>query len=69
MRKPLITRSEVHALVEEARAQKKNKAAHVRGRLEEQYPDLKGQTVRRNGFTYDAIEYLMGDIESYGKAT
>lgn len=68
-RGPAISRDEIFAMVEEARSQKKNKVDHVTRRLEVQYPDLATTTIRRNGKQYNALEYLLGDIESYGTSS
>lgn len=64
-----LTREEIFTLVEEARAQHKNRATHVRQRLEALHPELMGQTLRRNGRTYNAIDYILGDIDSYGTSS
>lgn len=60
-----LTREHVASLVEEARVQKKSKKAHVRARIEEQFPQYVGMTVRRNGRSYDAIDLLISDVDSY----
>lgn len=69
MRKVEPTRTEIAGLVDEARAQRKNRAVHVRDRLEKLHPELVGQTIRRNGNSYNAIDYIVGDLGSYGPSS
>jgi len=45
---------------------KKDPEATIRAQIEANYPNLVGKTVRRNGVPYDAIEYLMKDLDSHG---
>lgn len=60
-----ITREQIAGYIEEARVQKKNKQTHVQAKLEADFPGLVGQTVRRNGREYDAIQLLLSDVGSY----
>ena len=69
MKPESLLREEVFELVEEARAQNKHKVNHVKSKLESRYPELIGKTIRRNGKSYNAIDYLLGDIGSYGTSS
>lgn len=53
-------------MVEDARDRRKNKANHVRSLVEAQYPELVGKRIKRGAQTYDAIDYLIDDLDSYG---
>ena len=69
MKPDRVTREEIFAIVEDARSKNKNKKTHVRAELVKRYPDLEGQTIRRNGHTYNVLDYLLDDVESYGTAS
>lgn len=66
MARPGPSREEIFAFVGDAKAKKKNKKTHVKGLVEEAFPELKGAKVRRNGQAYDALEYLLSDLDTYG---
>jgi hypothetical protein len=66
-----ITREEIAELVTEAHGQGKSgksKEDHVKQKLKLKYSGLEGLKVVRNGQVYDALDYLMGDLESYGSS-
>lgn len=69
MRKKEPTRAEIAVFVSEARAQRKNRATHVRSQLEKLHPELVGKMIRRNGNSYNAIDYILGDLNSYGSSS
>lgn len=61
-----VKREDIRAMVEDARDKRKNRANHVRSLVESQYPELVGKQVKRGAQMYDAIDYIIDDLESYG---
>lgn len=59
------SREIVLAYIEEAKQKKKNKEAFVRSRVEEDFPAMAGKRIKRGGKLYDAIDYLIDDIDGY----
>jgi len=64
-----IRREDVEALVEDAKVKNKDKKDHVKTELKRQFAGLENLRVVRNGQVYNALDYLMEDIESYGSPT
>jgi len=66
-----ITRDQVLEIVERGKGLGKDKNPrdrrdHVRQELSLAHPELESTTIVRNGKTYNAMDYLLGDVESYG---
>lgn len=61
-----LKRDDIADFIDDSRKKKKNKKNHVRDKVEENFPELVGKTIRRNNRTYNAIDYLLEDLESYG---
>lgn len=61
----MIDREAVYKLVDEARVKRVNKATYVRQELIKSNSALAGQTIRRNGHEYNALDYLLQDVDSY----
>lgn len=59
------TREIILAYIEEARQRKQNKATFVRARIEEDFPEMVGKQIKRSGKLYDAIDYLIDDVDGY----
>jgi hypothetical protein len=60
-----ITRDKVSELVKDAKKKNKNRKIHVREELTRQYPGIETITIKRNGSVYNALDYLMEDVEAY----
>jgi hypothetical protein len=61
-----IHREHVKAILDDAKANGKEKKSHLRQELVRLHPGLDEQTIVRNGKVYKAIEYLIDDLGSYG---
>lgn len=62
-----ITRADVDKHVKQAHKDKKNKKDHVRQELIRENPGIENVTIVRNGSVYNALDYLMEDIDTYGE--
>ena len=62
-----ITRAHIGDLVKDAKKKNKNKQIHIKAELTRQYPGIEAMTIKRNGSVYNALDYLMEDVESYGE--
>lgn len=51
---------------EDAKQKKKAMKPHVREKLKEQYPEAENMIIRRNGRTYNLLDYIADDVENYG---
>jgi len=62
-----VTRETIKDLVVDAKNKSKDKKTHIRQELMRTHPGIEALTVRRNGQVYNALDYLMEDVESYGE--
>jgi len=62
-----VTRDEVSAIVKDAKSKSKNREAHFRAEIIKSHPELADLTITRNGNRYNAIDYLVDDLDSYAE--
>lgn len=61
-----IPREVVHKWILEARTKRKKREDYVRERIAEEYPHFLTEEVKRGANTFNALEYLVSDLDSYG---
>lgn len=62
-----ITREDVHDIVVGYAGDPEGLEDYVRVTLLDQYPDLAAARLRRGGQSYSALDYLLGDLVTYGQ--
>lgn len=64
-----VTREEIHELVTHAHNNGLDRASYVRSELTTRYPGIENVTVRVNGQVFNALDYLVQDVDSYAPSS
>ena len=60
-----VTREQIAAIADAADRAGEDRESYVRAQLLALWPELETATVRRAGHSYNALDYMLTDLETY----